>query len=417
MNIGVIGLGKLGLPVAVAIAFRGHSVMGYDLDPKRMSKEPQSYQEAGPYGEGDFNDWLAGAANLSFGTMEEVVNHSEIIFIAIQTPHDSMYEGITPLPDKRVDFDYTYLRAAIRSLSGLVRKETVIAIISTCLPGTIRQQIIPLLNEHMQLVYNPFFIAMGTTMRDFLQTEFVLLGVDDEGAATTVQCFYQVTTHQPIQVMSIESAELTKVAYNTFISLKIIFANTIMEICTRLHSADCDEVLGALQQAKERLISPLYLNGGMGDGGGCHPRDNIAMSHLAQNLDLSFDLFEAVMESRQNQSRWKAQMLVKLAREHLLPIVILGFAFKPGTNLIVGSPARLVAYYVREMDMGKSLLMIDQYVMGLEVLLPQAVYLIGCLHPEYETLEFPKGSIVVDPHRIIPDQEGVVVIRLGERRE
>ena len=421
MNIGVIGLGKLGLPVAVAIAFKGHKVMGNDLDEKRMSKAPQSYQEAGPYGTGNFNFWLKTAHTLNFGTMEEVATHSEIIFLAIQTPHDPRYEGVTPLPEIRIDFNYTYLKEAVKALALLVKKKTIISIISTCLPGTIRREIMPLLNEHMKLVYNPFFIAMGTTMYDFLQTEFVLLGVNDEEAVEAVKAFYRSTTNQPIHTMSIESAELCKVAYNTFISLKIAFANTIMEICNSesLPGADCDEVLGALQQAKTRLISPAYMNGGMGDGGGCHPRDNIALSSLAQSLHLSFDLFEAIMKSREQQARWKANIIIDLAAENLLPIVILGFAFKAGTNLTVGSPALLVAHYIREGYLTRigdraPLTLIDHYVTGLNQWMPQAVYLIGCLHSEYKQIQFPKGSIVVDPHRIIPDQEGVTVIRLGE---
>ena len=224
--------------------------------------------------------------------------------------------------------------------------------------------------------------------------------------------------------MSIESAELTKVAYNTFISLKIAFANTIMEIChdESLPGANCDEVMGALKQAKMRLISPAYLNGGMGDGGGCHPRDNIAMSWLAREKGLSFDLFEAAMKSREGQAYWKAMMLCQLARENLLPIIILGIAYKPGTNLTVGSPALLVACYIKELGAKDSrfkdyihLNTIDERVSGVvDERMGMAVYLIGCLHSEYKGMKFPEGSIVVDPFRVIPDQEGVRVIRLGE---
>lgn len=429
MNIGMVGLGKLGLPVAVAMGLRQHKVMGYDLDINRMGKWPQAYQEAGPTGEGDFNLWLHAAKNLSFGSLEHIALHSEIIFVAVQTPHDSKYEGITPLPDERIDFDYTYLQDAIRALAEVVRKKTVISVISTCLPGTMERDIKPLLNEYMKLVYNPFFIAMGTTMRDFLETEFVLLGAEpeDDGSIALVEKFYKQTTVQPIQTMSIESAELTKVAYNTFISMKIAFANTVMEICEHpsLPKADCNEVLGALQQARMRLISPAYMNGGMGDGGGCHPRDNIALSSLAQSLHLSYDLFEAIMLSRQEQARWKASVVVELATEHLLPIVILGYAFKPGTNLTVGSPALLVAHYIKEIyktitHHNSCLVYLDGRVTGLEEVGSRinirAVYLVGCLHPEYRHYQFPEGSIVVDPHRIIPDQEGVRVIRLGEGR-
>ena len=87
---------------------------------------------------GDFNDDLA-QSTVSFGSLEETVTHAEILFVAVQTPHDPRYEGITPLPAQRVDFDYTYLRSAVRSISEVCRKPTIVVIISTVLPGTIKR--------------------------------------------------------------------------------------------------------------------------------------------------------------------------------------------------------------------------------------------------------------------------------------
>lgn len=415
MNIGMIGLGKLGLPVAVAIARKEFNVMGYDLDPSRMSKEPQPYQETGPDGTGDFNDYLA-VSNITFGTMQEVADHADIVFVAVQTPHDPLYEGITQMPDKRVDFDYTYLKAAISALAKCVKKETVVAVISTCLPGTMRREIMPLLNDNMKLVYNPAFIAMGTTMRDFKECEFVLLGSDDkrdykENAVEKIVKFYSEAVKSSIRIMSIESAELTKVLYNTYISLKIAYANTVMEICEKIPRADVDSVTDAIKAAYTRLISRQYLSGGMGDGGGCHPRDNIAMSWLSRELGLSYDLFESAMLSREGQARWLADIVIDKSHDDM-PIVILGYAFKPETNLIVGSHALLVADMINR-D-GYNVTLIDNNVIPIDEPLKKAVYLIGCKHKEYFGYVFPRGSIIIDPHRYIPDQEDITVIRLGE---
>jgi len=364
MKIGIIGLGKLGAPVAVAMAMKGHDVMGYDVDPKRMTYGPHPEQEAGPDGTGDYNDYLQyyapnpmGTAvldkqgnldtarpvpgSLRFAPLPEVVAHGEIIFVAVQTPHDPAYEGITPLPEERVDFDYQHLQSAIISISRVLDGYTEpgpeggewvplssrpVVIISTCLPGTVRREIIPYASDRAQLVYNPFFIAMGTTMRDFLNPEFVLLGGDDQGALDKVEGFYNsmlpgkkweeystnpdvgtvrmLVPTAPICRMSIESAEATKVFYNTYISQKIAFANTVMEACHKIPQADCDEVIDALSKGHERIISAKYLRGGMGDGGGCHPRDNIALSWFAQQHNLSHDLFEDVMKCREDQARW-----------------------------------------------------------------------------------------------------------------
>ena len=136
---------------------------------------------------------------------------SEIIFVAIQTPHEERYEGVTRLPDDRVDFDYTYLKEGITSLSTEIEdlaEDRIVVIISTVLPGTIRREIMPVLSDHVKLCYNPFFIAMGTTMRDFLKPEFVLLGVDNDRAASVVEDFYTTIHDRQVYRTAIENAEL-----------------------------------------------------------------------------------------------------------------------------------------------------------------------------------------------------------------
>ncbi len=138
----------------------------------------------------------------------------------------------------------------------------------------------------------------------------------------------------------LENAELIKVLYNTFISTKIAFANTAMELCHRLPGTDVDAVMGALKLGGDRIISTAYLDGGMGDGGGCHPRDNIALSHLARRLDMSFDWFENIMLQRERQTDWLADLVAREAGA--LPICVLGRAFKPGCSVETGSPSRLL---------------------------------------------------------------------------
>ncbi len=414
MNIGFVGLGKLGLPCAVSASSCGHDVMGYDIDASRMSHNPQPYQEAGPNGSGDFNDWLAKSA-VMFGTLEEVCKHADIIFLAVQTPHQPQYEGVTRIPFERADFDYSWLKQAVVDVVRHVSTPTVLAIISTCLPGTMTREISPLLSEYTKLVYNPFFIAMGTTMRDYLEPEFVLLGANDPWAATTVENFYRTIGSASVRRMSIESAELTKVCYNTWISAKIALANTVMEICEAIPGADCDEVSEALKSAHRRIVSPAYMSGGMGDGGGCHPRDNIAMSWLAGELNLSFDIFDSVMSCREEQANWLADIVVDNSKGLDLPVIILGYAFKPHTNLTVGSPAELVAMFIREQ--GINPILIDEHV-DPDTHLPDtpAVILLGCRHPEYATMQFPEGCVVIDPFRMIEDSQAHTVLRLGEKK-
>lgn len=415
MKVGFIGLGKLGLPCALAIESKGHSVIGYDVDPERMQKNSTSYQEEGPQGEPSILPFLQ-KSNLRFGNINDVVSQSEIIFVAVQTPHNPLYEGSTRIPETRVDFNYEYLIEAMKSVStavaGCEEKKTVV-IISTVLPGTLRKHIVPLLHPNVQLCYNPFFIAMGTAMRDFLNPEFVLFGVVDQDAADKAERFYRSIHSAPFYRTTLENAELIKVAYNTFIGMKIVFANTLMEICHHTPNTNVDDVVNALCLAKERLISGKYLQAGMGDGGGCHPRDNIALSWLAQNLGLSYDWFEGIMTAREKQTEWLALMIAKHARESGLPITILGKSFKPKTNIVTGSPAILLFNIIREMGHNASIY--DPYVDAGSpppTLVP-SVFCIATKHPDFARIAFSQGSIVIDPWRYIPKQNNVSLIQVG----
>jgi UDPglucose 6-dehydrogenase len=309
MKVGLVGLGKLGMPVALALAHKGHDVMGFDIDSGRMQKESFPHREIGPNGEASIEPLLR-ESSIRFGSLDEVVAHAEIVFVAVQTPHEPEYEGVTRLPEERVDFDYTWLKAAVGGLAQAIERhgeDRVVIVISTVLPGTVRRDILPLINDHVKLCYNPFFIAMGTTIRDFLNPEFVLLGMRDAEAAEKARALYSTLHDRPVYETSIENAELIKVAYNTYITMKIAYVNTLMEICHKIEGCDIDQVSGGLALGTARLLSPAYLGGGMGDGGGCHPRDNIALSWLARELGLSYDWFEGVMVAHERQTDWLAE--------------------------------------------------------------------------------------------------------------
>src|SRR5262249_54497180 len=161
---GFVGIDNLGLPCAIAIAMKGHEVMAYDIVADLMTKTPRRYLETGPDGEEPFDPYLAHS-NIHFGSLEEVVAHADILFVAVQTPHQPEYEGVTRLPCERVDFDYRHLISSIEDISAAAKREITVAIVSTVLPGTMRRSIMPAARPLLRLCYNPFFIAMGTAMR------------------------------------------------------------------------------------------------------------------------------------------------------------------------------------------------------------------------------------------------------------
>ena len=417
MNIGFMGLGKLGLPCALAVEMRGHKVIGYDPSPS--VKEILDTKKL-PYKEIWAQDYL-DKSNIKIKSVKELVEHSDIVFVPIQTPHGEKFEGTTRIPDDREDFDYSYLIDGLTELDYELfqqKKEMTVIVISTVLPGTIRRDIKPLLSEYTKLCYNPFFIAMGTTMEDFLRPEIILFGVDDEEAAKKAKKFYRTINHAPFYETTIENAELIKVTYNTFIGTKIAFVNSLMEMCHHLPNTNVDEVMNALKMCNKRIISDKYLSGGMGDGGGCHPRDNIALSWLSDELGLRFNWFDNIMKQREVQTEWLADMIEK--ESNGLPITILGKSFKPQTNITTGSPSILLFNILRER--GLSATMYDPYIdepfgdwqdMSEYDGLPQC-YFIGTKHEDFVNFPFDDNSIIIDPWRFIPDKEGCKVIRIGD---
>ena len=411
-TVGFIGMGKLGLPVALAIESRGHAVIGHDIN-----RAVEGYLRARqiPYYEERAPELLA-KTEIRFATIEEVIRESEFVFVPVQTPHEPEYEGVTRVPDERIDFDYSYLVKAVQSAAeeaAAQGKEVHLVVNSTVLPGTMEREIKPRLGEYARLVYNPAFIAMGTTIQDFLHTEFVLIGADPDNAsgAERLAEFYKTIHDHPSFITDLKTAELIKVAYNTFIGAKIAFANTMMEICHKL-GADVDDLTTALSMATTRIVSPKYMAGGMGDGGGCHPRDNIAMSWLAGKLELSHNLFEDLMKAREDQTFWLAKMVEAAQRDSRLPVILLGRSYKPETNLLVGSPAILLSNLLHELGVEHQSW--DPYVDEPRPW-PAAVYFIATNHPQFRRFEFPEGSVVIDPWRMVTQRDGFELVAVGKR--
>jgi UDPglucose 6-dehydrogenase len=414
VKIGFVGLGKLGLPVALAIASKGHEVLAFDVNPaarRNVERRRLPHPEQGA-------DELFARARLRVGALADVVDAAEILFIAVQTPHEPRLDGTSRLPPYRRDFDYSHLVSAVADVAAAARerdKRLTLAVMSTVLPTTMDREVRPLLPPGVTAAYTPSFTAMGTTIPDFLNPEFVLLGLDepDGGAAAGLKRFYATLHDRPVFETDLRTAELIKVAYNTFIGQKIVFANTMMELCHKL-GADVDAVTGALGLARDRIISTRYLRGGMGDGGPCHPRDNIALSWLSRELGLAHDVFSDIMEAREHQIEWFADLLEERAAE--LPIVILGKAFKADTPLADGSPAQLLATVLRER--GVQFAHYDGHVDQAQERLDQetaSLFFIATCHTEYASAHFPSGSVVLDPWGYVPDRDGVTVVRIGRR--
>ena len=403
MKIGIVGAGKLGMPVALAIESKGHEVEVYDINPATSGyldgTIPYPHQEEG------IEELLANNHVKAAESIGELVAGKDIVFCAIQTPHEERFEGTTRLPEDRDDFDYTFLKQAVTDIVDASEK-TTLAVISTCLPGTYEREIKPLLNDKIDYVYNPLYIAMGTVVMYYLHPEFVLIGQESPEAADKLANFYTTINNKPHVVTDITTAEGIKVSYNTWITAKTVIANAWGEMCHKT-GMNFDDMYKAWSLATDRLISPRYMNAGMSDGGSCHPRDNIALSHISKEVGMSHNLWEDLMSAREDHVDWLAQLTLDKATEEELPIVILGRSFKPETNIETGSGAILLANMLKEKGAH------PQHYEDLEGLPQKAVYFIGTAHERYKDFKFPNGSVVLDPHGIIQDRDNVTIIRVG----
>lgn len=340
----------------------------------------------------------------------QIVKNCRLIFIAIETPHEKKFEGITKIPNKRKDFNYDKLALGTKSLFEEIKKQktqTTVVVISTVLPGTMRSKILINSNKYVDFCYNPFFIAMGTTINDFLNSEIILMGLEKAKSFKLLSNFYKTITKSKIFNTTIENAELIKVVYNTFISTKISMINTVMETCHNIPNTNIDEITKALSLCDKRIISPKYLNGGMGDGGGCHPRDNIAMSYLANQINLSFNWYDAIMKQREEQTIWMANLCIKNLKNNK-QINILGKSFKPETNLILGSPALLLKNILESKNIKVNIWDPHTDDIDLKSAIKKfkwnskgGVFFIGTMHKVFLKFPFPNNSVIIDPFRMI----------------
>ena len=374
MLIGFIGLGKLGMPCAEAVVDKGYHVNGYDILPRQSTKVDIK------------------------SSIQEVVEQSDIIFVATPTPHEEGYDGRDPtshLPPK--DFNYDSVKEVLTECNKYVRQEQVLALVSTVLPGTIRRELAPLITN-TKLIYNPYLIAMGSVGWDMINPEMIIIGTMKGIKATATRAqnllnFYtMVCDNSPrVEFGTWEEAEAIKIFYNTFISSKIAFVNMIQDVAQQLGNIDVDVVTKALAKSTMRINSTRYMRAGMGDGGACHPRDNIALRWLAKELNLGYDVFQSIMYTRERQAENMAVAILK----HGTNICFSSDTYKPNTNLIDGSYSLLVQHYV--MKHGGSI------VNGFN----EKVDVIVRVH-ESDKVEADENTIIFDPWRTYPKDKNVI---------
>jgi len=409
-KIGFIGIGKLGLDCAEVMAEK-HEVRGYDIYPRSSD-------------------------TVKVCDIDELVNESEWIFIAVPTPHAEGYDGSVPSSHMTPkDFGHDAVIDAINKVNQHAKTSKKVVLISTVLPGTTRAKFVPLLDKKHQFLYNPYLIAMGSVKWDMANPEMVIIGTEDgelTGIAGELIALYKtIMNNDPrYEIGTWDECEAIKIFYNTYISAKVGIVNMIQDFAMKIGNINVDVVTNALARSTMRLQGPKYMTAGMGDAGACHPRDNIALRWLAEHYEVGYDLFDTIMHAREVQAKNLGLFLVKHAKATGLPIVIHGKAYKPDVEYCIGSYSTLVGHYVKEA--GMPVVYVDPLADNQDEVVTEvagpAVFLWA--HNRKITYEYtgdqvdtqpyceiPPGSVVVDPWRKLPLSEKHTVIHYGNTRK
>jgi UDPglucose 6-dehydrogenase len=428
MKISIIGMGKLGSPMLVVMAYKGNTVVGVDLNPHfvaAINSGKAPVREPGLQEMIDANRERISAT----GSYEEAIMKTDVTFIIVPTPSG---------PDGR--FSMSYVMDSAKEIGAALRKKKdwhLVVLSSTVMPGSTGGVFLPALEKFsgkkcgpdFGLCYNPEFIALGSVIRDMLNPDMILIGESDERSGAILEELYTgVCESNPrINRMNYVNAELTKLSVNTFVTTKISYANMLAQVCETLPGAEVDVVTTAI--GCDSRIGQKYLKGALGYGGPCFPRDNIAFSALARGNGVPALLAEATDElNRRQVPRLGGMILARLPRGGTAGVM--GLSYKPNTEVIeesqgvalakhlVESGARVVVYDPAAMDNARQQLAGGvTYAKSAADCARQAdVLAITTPWPEFRNLDpvdFKRDSgltVVLDCWRILPHErfEGLV---------
>lgn len=340
-GISVVGLGKLGAPMAAAMASRGLRVIGVDADEKKVKAINEC---RAPVFEPGLLELLHDSADRLSASqdIEEAVRATQLTFVVVATPSEP-----------NGGFSLRYVLPVCEAIGRALRTKSefhLVCLTSTVLPGmtggpvwdTLEQASGKQVGRDFGICYSPEFIALGSVIRDFLNPDFLLIGESDPASGTLLESLYRLVCQNTPAVarMNFVNAEMAKLAVNTYITTKISFANMLARICEQLPTANVDVVTKAI--GLDSRIGGKYLKGAISYGGPCFPRDNLALTYLAHQLGAPADIAEATHRFNSSQVSW----LADLVQQNAAPgetIGILGLTYKPDTDVVEQAAGILLA--------------------------------------------------------------------------
>lgn len=325
MKVSIVGSGYVGLVSGACFAEMGHDVVCVDNDKTKVAL----LRSGGiPIYEPGLEPLLkkqieAGRIRFTHET-EEGVDHAEVIFIAVPTP---------PQDDGSVDM--TYIESVARAIGSSMKKYLIVVDKSTVPVKTGKKvaETIKRYNPHnadFDVVSNPEFLREGSAIKDLLEPDRIVIGVDSPRPVEKMKELYAPLHCKNIVVTDINSAELIKHASNSYLALKISYINEVARICEAT-GANVEEVANGM--GFDHRIGRAFLNAGLGYGGSCFPKDLAAFIKISEEAGLNFKLLREVQMINQRT----LEHFVKKVRDHFWVlkdkvIAIWGLSFKPNTD-------------------------------------------------------------------------------------
>jgi len=424
-SLSIIGLGKVGLCIAVCFASSGYNVIGVDVDEKRVKMINEG---KAPFYEEGLEDTLKSVIKndklVATTDYDYALERSDITFVVVPTPSN---------PDG--SFSTKYVEYTMRKIAKILKDKNgshIVVLNSTVMPETMEETVKPLLEDLSRkkcgidfgLCYNPVFIAIGKVISDILHPDFVLIGESDPNSGKILSdLYYSICKNKPpIARISLTEAEVTKLSVNSFLTVKITFANKLAEICEKIPGIDVDVITSAV--GLDSRIGSKFIKGGLGYSGPCFPRDNKAFISLAKRLNMRTELTEAIVRKNNTIPTRISNAILKKASEGHTCIAVLGLTYKPNTYLVDESQSVLIAKILADnglkvivhdlmgIDYAKPILRNSvEYASSLEECVEKAtIFVLATPWQEYKNLipllsSKRKKSVIIDCWRFLNEKE------------
>lgn len=407
-RISIVGLGKLGLPLALAFASRGFKVIGVDINPEVIEsiKARRFFYEPGVT-----ELLLDNGIQRRFSVtddLEAAVLLADVTIVIVATPSDA--DGC---------FSLKYVLPVIRDIGDLLREKGdyhLVIVSSTVNPGDCERYLLPELIEHsgkdIGLCHVPEFVALGNVLNGFLEPDGIVIGASDAVAASRASAIYGrlCRNNPPIKHMGLIDAELVKIAANCHAVLKTAFANQLAELCEAIPGADVDMVTEGI--ALDSRASPEYLRGSTIAGGPCFLRDLTSLSCIAKRYGVQLPL----IETTERVNFWQVERLAKMVSgcwvrmKDPKTVGILGLTYKQGVN--VHEPSAGLLLLEKLIPIVKVVaydpaIQVSQSVGAPEALIELAdIIVVTTPWKVFEKLGFRPGQVVIDCWRCL-DQNAI----------